>query len=285
MSPIGRIFLVLNLVLAAAFLGWASNSLATSQEWKTKYEEAAAAHETALGDKDGEISALQVETNQLNDQSRRFREERDQLDSEAERLKTQMQEEARRNESILADLAKIQSTLGDYNDTISQLEQAKDRAVEQSRELENERDDAVSSSEDAEQARRDAEEAAQTAQAQIADLERELTSMRNQVSQLETRLQVLVNVTGVSYEDIQAQPQIDAAVLDVRLDLSPGLVMLNVGSNQDVKRGYTFEIYKGSRYKGQVRVENVQGDVSSALITRTVDGVQISQGDRAATHL
>ena len=44
MSPIGRIFIVLNLLLSAAFLGWASNALGTSQDWKTQAERWTQAH-------------------------------------------------------------------------------------------------------------------------------------------------------------------------------------------------------------------------------------------------
>jgi len=94
-----------------------------------------------------------------------------------------------------------------------------------------------------------------------------------------------MDVTGTNWEDIVAQPDIEAAVLDVRHDPPPGLVMLNVGKNVGVKRGYTFEIFNGSRYKGQVRVENVQDDISSALIIRAVPDASITQGDSASTHL
>ena len=54
MSAIGRIFLVLNLILAALFLGWASTSLATSAEYKQKYEDEERAHQAtqALMDTD-----------------------------------------------------------------------------------------------------------------------------------------------------------------------------------------------------------------------------------------
>jgi hypothetical protein len=66
----------------------------------------------------------------------------------------------------------------------------------------------------------------------------------------------------------------------------PGLVALNVGSKAGVKRGYVFEIYSGSTYKGQVRVDVVHDDVSSAVIVvPPPNGGQITAGDRAATRL
>ena len=58
MSPIGRIFTVLNLILAAAFLGWASNTLATSKQFKDKYETEKTAHDATRQEKDEEISTF-----------------------------------------------------------------------------------------------------------------------------------------------------------------------------------------------------------------------------------
>ena len=69
------------------------------------------------------------------------------------------------------------------------------------------------------------------------------------------------------------------------LTCSPGLVMLNVGADNNVQRGFTFEIYRGSTYKGKVRVENVQGKYCSAVIIDSRPGTTIAQGDRAATNL
>ena len=39
MSSIGKIFVVLNLVLAAVFVGWAANAASLSGDWKKKYED------------------------------------------------------------------------------------------------------------------------------------------------------------------------------------------------------------------------------------------------------
>jgi hypothetical protein len=71
----------------------------------------------------------------------------------------------------------------------------------------------------------------------------------------------------------------------VETSVAPGLVAINVGSNKGVKRGYTFEIYDGGTYKGQVRVEFVHADMCSGLITRTAPGQSMRQGDGATTRL
>jgi hypothetical protein len=285
MSPIGRIFIVLNLVLSAFFLGWASTALSTTENWKEKHAEATQAMADAVAAKDAEISGLTIEKNDASEAHRKFREERDQIKTLADNLQGQFDAEKRRNDTMQGELVKIQSSLGDYNTTIATLSGDKDRAVQRANDAENARDDAVQAQQDAELAKRDAAEGLVAANTSIGDLKVANTSLEDQVSTLNTRLLVLADVTGTNIEDIMVQPQIEGAVLDVRYDLSPGLVMLNVGSDNDVQRGFTFEIYRGSTYKGKVRVENVQGKYCSAVIIDAKAGTTIAQGDRAATNL
>ncbi len=58
-------------------------------------------------------------------------------------------------------------------------------------------------------------------------------------------------------------------------------MMLNVGTNVGIEREYTFHIYRGGEYKGQVRVENVGPDLCNAVITGTKEGSTIALDDRA----
>lgn len=285
MSPIGRIFIVLNLILSAFFLGWASTALSTTEDWKQKHADEVQAHADAVAAKDTEISDLQQDNNNLSEAQRTFREARDQVQTLADNLQTQLEAEKRRNDTMQGELTKIQATLGDYNTTIATLSGDKDRAVQRANDAENARDDAVQAQQDAEMGQRDAEEALAAANTQIGDLLASNVSLEDSVSSLNTRLMVLAEVTNTNLDDIMAQPQIEGAVLDVRYDLSPGLVMLNVGSDNEVQRGFTFEIFRGSTYKGKVRVENVQGKFCSAVIIDAKAGTTIAQGDRAATNL
>lgn len=285
MSPIGRIFIVLNLILAALFLGWASHALGTTEDYKGQLEAEKTAHVATQTQADKDKEERDTTIAALQDQVRSTTESQKLVTADKERFETQLSEEKRRNEQMQGNLTTISNTLNDYNDTIRQLETTKDGLVERAHEAEGERDDAVAQAAAAEQARRDAEEAKAGSDQQIADLEVERTGLQDQVSQLETQKAMIMELTGMEASDLVAVPKIDGQILDVRLDLAPGLVMLNVGGNQQVKRGYTFEVWQGSQYKGQVRVVDVQGDVCSALVANTVAGTTIRQGDRASTIL
>jgi hypothetical protein len=285
MSPIGRIFIVLNLILAALFLGWASHALGTTENYRTLLAEEETAHKATEVAAAEEKDQLDTTINALEDQTRATREERNLLQADKERLETQLSEEKRSNEQMHGDLTSIRATLNDYNDTIRQLEASKDGAVERAHEAEGERDDATAAAQAAEQLQRDAEDAKRGSDLRVTDLEGQRTGLQDQVTQLETHLAMVFEMTGLSVQSLVSVPKIDGQVLDVRMDLAPGLVMLNVGKNQKVERGYTFEVWHGSQYKGQVRVADVQGDVCSALVVNAVEGTMIRQGDSASTIL
>lgn len=281
MSPIGRIFVVLNLILSAAFFGWAYNALSTTDNYKQQLDEAKTAHTAELAKKDEEISKLTVDLNGATEQQRQFLSERDQKTAEADGLRRELDELKSRHDGLQASLKKIEATLGDYNSTIAQLGQQKDAAVEKAHEAQRERDSAVSEKDAAEVARRDAEEAQKNAETRIADLERERGDLMEKISDLDTRMAKLVEMTGADTTGIIAPPKIEGYVLEVNRDLK--LVVINKGAKDQVKPGYTFSIYRGSQYKGQVRINSVQDGLASGIIE--AEKSPITKGDSAATTL
>jgi DNA repair exonuclease SbcCD ATPase subunit len=281
MSNIGRVFIVLNLVLSAAFLGWASNALSKAEDYKTQLASAKRASEEALAAKQKEVDDLTVEKNAVTDQQRQFREQRDAFETEAGRLKTQLEELKRQNDTMDANLTKIQATLSDYNDSIKQLGEQKDAAIQRANDAERARDAAVREKDEAVLAQSNAEEATNTAMTRISDLEGEKRALADQVETLDTRMQVMMKQTGINAPDVFAQPAIQALVLDVKKDLK--LVILNKGKKDEVKPGYVFDIYRGSQYKGRVRIQDVQEGMSSGLILSEMNA--IGRGDSATTNL
>ena len=285
MSPIGRIFIVLNLVLAAAFLGWAANALGTTDDFKSQLADKVAELDKFRTEKEAEIGDLNQDIANLQNTERSLAQQRDLNAQEVQSLTTQLAEQTSANQVMQGNLTEIRATLDDYNNTIQRIDSAKDAAVAARIEAESERDDAVAQAQDAQQLQRDAEDAKREADARIADLEAEKTTLQDEVTRLDTHLAMALEITGLTLPELMAPPKIDAQVLDVRLDLAPGLVMLNVGDDQKVKRGYTFEIWRGGVYKGQARVADVQKDRCSALLISTVPDTKIVQGDRASTVL
>jgi hypothetical protein len=282
MSPIGKIFILLNFVLAGAFLGWASVSLAKGDEWKTKYEAEAQAKTDLEATLTADKSKLQVELNNEKAAKEALRAELDAKSAENLRNKEDLDAERRKNEQLSADVAGIKETLAGYNQTISAMESAKDAAVADARQFERERDASQKESSDALMAQRSAEEALAKANNDIADLEKGLKSTRDQLAALEARYKTLI-AKAPGLDPGGATAAIDARVLKVDYSIKPGLLALNAGSKQGVEKGMTFEIFDGVTYKGQARVENVREDMCSALITLSMPNTTMGQGDSAAT--
>lgn len=285
MSPIGRIFIVLNLILSAVFLAWASNNVAQSHDYKTKLEAAETAAAETQTELETQISTLKVENDTKTAEAANSRDRADDAEGERDRelatnasLNALLSESNGANQANTGRIASIQATLETINS-------AKDEAFAAQREAEIERDAANASAQDANTTSEDLMAQNAALENTIAQLNADKAQLARNASQLETQLATLVDVTGVSLSDIAVQEMINGSVLQAIYDVKPGLVALNVGSSSGVLRGYTFEIYNGSVYKGQVRVENVRDDMCTALILRVEDGQTISAGDSAATRL
>jgi hypothetical protein len=287
MSSIGKVFIVLNLVLSAAFVGWAANALGKTSDLTEQLAAEKAAKEEALKLKDDEIAKISVEKNGLADANRAALDQRDQFQLTSERLQGEFDDQKRRNDTLDGEIQKVQATLNDYKEMIAQMSAEKDRAIERAHEAERARDAAQDEAQQAELARRDAEEAQKNAETRIGDLEGEKVALEQKIKDSDTRLGGLIERTGVPVDEVMAVPVIQASVLRVRYDEKggPGLVMLNVGKTKEVKPGYTFHVYRGTTYKGAVRVEDVQDSVCSAVIVGEREKGSIAQGDSASTKL
>lgn len=285
MSPIGRIFIVLNLILAGLFLGWASQVVDFQQDFRQQLRDAQAVHAQATEESEATISDLRAELNTAKEDARLSRDKAQSAKDRVTSLEGQLA--TARN-----DLATAQhtndthaETIAGFKDTIEALDRRKSTAVDTAHSANGERDQAQDEARASELARRDAVDALSDANSQIAMLEIDLNSSRKQAGSLEAKLSTLMDLTNTKLSEITGQPLIKGAVLGTRMDISPGLVALNVGSNQGVMRGMSFYIYSGSTYKGSVRVQDVQADKCSALVVLPAPGTTMGQGDTATTQL
>lgn len=282
MSTIGKIFLFVNLALAAAFLGWAANSFGKAEEAKKAQVEAVAAATKAREAAEQEAATFRTRAQAEESAKDSLRAERDNLDSRLKSTAAELDGEKRANEQLRGDVAKINASIGTLNQQLQAIEQAKDAAVAQAREAERERDTARDEAQDAGERQRAADEAKKNAEMEIAALEKQAKIARDEIASLDTRLKAMIQTYG---ELAVAQKAIDAKVVQVDYNLKPGLVALNVGKDAGVTPGYTFEIYNGSQYKASVRVQSVTKDMCAAIITVAAPGTTIVAGDNASTRI
>lgn len=285
MSPIARILIILNLVLAAVFVGWAANALSANAEYKAKYDTEVTAHTSAKTALDAELSKVKSELRVAQESSNTFMAARDEATRDRDRTKADLDQEVARNAKFEADLNRIAATLSEIEASKAKLQADKDRAVQSRTEAEKAAADSGSAQRVAEEKLAELEGQIASANNQIADLEKTRKSLEKEKTNVDTQLAALVDMTGVKMGDIAAMPRIEGRVLEVNNSIKPGLVSINVGEANGVKRGFTFEIFDGKAYKGQVRVEFVHPNMSSGVIVRAVKDQTIRQGDGASTRL
>jgi hypothetical protein len=121
----------------------------------------------------------------------------------------------------------------------------------------------------------------------LSDLRQMFADTRKSLKDKELVL-ALLEENGVNVTSIIAGPpvpSIDAKVAGVKDDVSPALVLLSVGSDDKVERGFHFSIYRGSEFIGKVIVEKVLKDSCGCRVLFTKEGAKVQAGDSAATRL
>ena len=285
MSSLGKIFIVLNLVLAGAFFGWAMNAYNTNAEFKAKYEKEMADHASSKKQLEADVAKLKAEGQELTTAKNTLQSERDEARRLAERNKADYDGETQKNSQMRADLSKVAATLSEMEAGKVKLQGERDKAIAAQRDAEDKARASMETQMAAEKDAADKNAALETANNMIADMEKAAMANSKEIGRLETELATLVANTGARVSDFAAMPDIKGAVLDISTAVQPGLIAINKGTADGVKRGFTFEIYDGKVYKGQARVEFVHETMCSAILTRSVAGQSIRQGDGAATRL
>ena len=280
MSGLAKAFVVINLILALFFLGASATLFQVQKGWKgtaekmdSKFEVLAQKTEESLQQKDGEIS-----TYRANNQT---------LGNENEVLKSQNQDLTNANEDLKKDVAQKDQTINTLNGTLATKEQRlqdKDSVIAQKEEAIQ---SLTSELADSKESEKDAVAMASRAVIDRQLLEEQLGKMSELAAQNENELNdaklALASAKQQGYTGIGVSiaPKIDAVVVAVR----DGIVVLSVGRDDNVKAGYEFTVYEGSRFIGKVKVENVLGDMSGARVLFTDQGETIRAGNQASTRL
>lgn len=285
MSPIGRIFIVLNLLLSGLFVGWAASNLANAEDYQKQLADKETELATVTAEKDDQIAGLVSEKSNFEERAGEMREERDRLKEENERLKNQLSKLQLDYDGLKAQVDGIQASLEQYATANERQTEAVKEANDLARAAESARESAEEERDDALEAASTASEALALLEKDLADSQKRIASLEKERDNLDTKLAMLAEYTNVSLSELITQPDIDAFVVNVHQGEGYTLVSLDKGSNHGVKRGFTFSVFNNGVYKGEVRVESVQPTGCTAVVTRSVDGQTISNADNASTQI
>ena len=124
----------------------------------------------------------------------------------------------------------------------------------------------------------------QLAQGQSSDLQLSLDRETARADDLQASLDAMVAATGLDPNTIGNQPMLEGSVLSTREANGTTYVVISIGKDQGVRIGYTFDVYSGSTYKGQIKVQTVNSSKSAATL-ELPGNADLAAGDRIATRI
>ncbi len=148
------------------------------------------------------------------------------------------------------------------------------------------RDEARAQSESAHKIKEDAVKRLADLEAQMEGLQRDAVDLERKYQQASTDLrqreQMLARLKQQGY-DIEggALPRITGTVMAV--DEASGVVVLNVGSNNQVKVGHQFSVIRDDKFMGKIQVTDVNPAWAGAVLVRGMQKGTIKIGDQVAT--
>jgi 3'-phosphoadenosine 5'-phosphosulfate sulfotransferase len=283
MSPIGRVFIVLNLVLAALFLGWAGFYLQNGTNYKKLHGDELKLHGETKTSKDATIAQLTSENGTLKTQLAVANEQVTQKNAtiaSKENENTDLKARLTNFETKVTEIAGSTSTVA------SQLESQNNINKELTTKFltsDKERNEALDAKNDAEARLAAAEIEAKKSEEKIAALSDEIRKKTDETRLLTAWKQnVIAKIPGVEV-NLEAAPAIDGQVLAVNANLKLATISVGEG-NAEVKPGYRFYVHDGREYKGDIQITDVSDRNAFGNII-PAKGKTINVGDKATTRL
>lgn len=286
MNVVSKVMAFLMLVLSIVYCGTAIVLFTHRADWRGKYEKVSADYEKYTKESKSQIVRLDDEVAVLKDS---LEGARTNLDRVTEEFKEQRDEVTRAEKEI----ENLKVTIAAKDLKID----SKDRAIAEKDEavtsLRTKTDELNATTEAAKTERNEAVEKMVEAQTELtatkAKLEETEVAFAEAKKQLELKEGIIAQLreNGIPVEEIAVSggptTPIRGQILAVRADAN--LVMLSVGSQNEVKQGYRFTVYRDSEYLGKVEVEKIFPDMCSARILTDFTEKQIKEGDSASTRV
>jgi len=280
MSPLAKVFVVVNLILSVAFFGSSATLFATRVNWREKaldFEKKAKEELTNLKEKYESQGSRLVELNNqhkaLNINFNSLTTEKAKIEGNLQETKTKLSAAEMRNETL-------HNTNLDLNKSIDNLKTNVTNLTTLVETLRKEADSAKTVAENAttqySRIRVDLDSLNQEHSKTLIQLADVSGKLKTAQLQLEN-----AKLSGIPIGPETVAPPIDAVVQAVDGEM----VVLSVGQNQQVRMGYEFTVYRGNQFVGKVKVIKVYDDLSGAQILYTNQGEEVQAGDRAATQI
>lgn len=282
MSPIGRLFIVLNLVLAGAFVGFAGTYLQKASTWKEQHDALQTSSDALL---ETARAQLEVKQKEINDLNVRFT-AADNKANTAQVTITDLSNEKERLEAMLASIqGDIKSLVASSSTIASNVDRATTEASsarEQSIEAASARDAALREKDTAVADLRDVQSEVDILKTSVEEKDKQIGDLESEVRQQKTLLDIAI---GKGFSVAGAQPVLGGTVSHV----GPQGTLLTITVTENpagtvLRPGLRFAILEGDDYKGEATIEEVEGQNAFCKMVSSAGGSMVKVGDAASTR-
>lgn len=283
MSVLAKVFVIINLVFAIAYLSVSGTLYHHRQDWRLEFFKITRDYRKLKERDDGVISTLKNRVEELreyitalegqigdlvmkvDDIGQKYRTTRSELAIETQEMALLLVDHSRivmilegKDKKIQDLRLSVEYLHEKYNEVMAQKNTAENQIARLTRMLMDTRRD-------------------------LSDLRKDYVKTRSELNDSKLVLQKLRDF-GIPVEKIvllKPPPAIEGKVLAYHGPTR--LVLLSVGRQDEVEEGYEFTVYRGTRFIARVKVEKVLPDMCGARVIFEV--AKIERGDEAATRV
>lgn len=284
MSPIGRVFIVLNLVFAGGFVAFAGTHLQKQHNYKSKFEAAEKAAAEMAKLKDEQISKLETERNQFENAKTANETQLGEAKNRNAQLTDENKQLAQQLASMEGDMKQLvsaaQSANTEMKSAFAQAKAAYDMAIADQKV----KDEAVN-------AKNAALAENRTLNTTITELKSTIEARDASIAALSSEkssLQLLVKVAEANgFTRAMAAPNLAGTVITatgnlctIQINDNPG----NINIKEQIELGkWGFAIYDASGYKAEAIATKFE-ESSNAVLCKVIPVKgEVKEGDKAAT--
>ena len=281
MSPLGRTFIVLNLLLAGAYFGFAGTFLQRQHSWKQLHEESEKARQKEVGELQTKINDLTSTNRELTIGKTAMENQKNASDSEVKRLNDDKKRLEEVNASLAADIKKMTSVAEANRTTVAQAFEQSQGAFKLAQDAAAARDEAIRTKDATEATNRELNNQITALNSTVTDRDLSIAGLSKEKSELT----LLVDVAKVKgFLESMAVPMLAGTVSIVSGNLCT-LQITDNPTNADIKPGYPFAVYDETGFKAEARVTSVDSERNAVFCTFSLKKGEVKAGDKASTKL
>ncbi|MAE95263.1 MAG: hypothetical protein CL910_11435 [Deltaproteobacteria bacterium] len=282
MSQVARVFVVLNMLIAAGFLFAAATFNALNNDYMNKWDKEKKGREADITRKDLEIGKRDADIKRLESQNRALEEQRGTLTGARDALNQQVESLTSQMKTKDAEYAKLQTTNTAHATNVASLRTDLNSTRDENTKLADEARAKAKEAKDATEARDVAAKEIETLKGTIHERDKTINKKLEEISKLSLQVAYAVS-KGIVLEDITPMKAMSGFV--VNADNSMRLVQVNLGSKDGMKRGYMMDIVRGDGYIARVRIDTVFENQSAGLVVIPQGESKVMVGDRVTNRL